>query len=87
MALGQFGWIGGILYFSVYILTFISMAKVKMPASKKAFIYAIYIQHLINGLGTAVLSSASGMIAFIGIALVSELYESKTTGKRLNIHI
>lgn len=87
MALGQFGWIGGMLYFSVYILTFISMAKAKMPASKKAFIYAIYIQHLINGLGTAVLSSASGMIAFIGIALVSELYESKTTGKRLHIHI
>ena len=87
MALGQFGWIGSILYFSVYILTFVSMAKSKMPASKKAFIYAIYIQHLINGLGTAILSSSSGMIAFIGIALVSELDQNNTTGKRLKIHI
>lgn len=87
MALGQFGWIGSILYFSVYILTFVSMAKSKMPAAKKAFIYAIYIQHLINGLGTAILSSSSGMIAFIGIALVSELDQNNTTGKRLKIHI
>lgn len=87
MAIGQFGWIGGILYMSVYILTFISMVKTNMPASKKAFIYAIYIQHMINALGTAVLSSSLGTISFISLALISELDDNKTVGKRLKIHI
>ena len=86
MAIGQFGWIGSIMYFIVYLRVFFSMTKVKTTPQKKAYLYAAYLQHIINAIGSAILSSSAGMIGFLSIALVSQLaQDSSSQNKRLKV--
>lgn len=87
MAIGQFGWVGSILYAIVYFRVFLTLNNDKFSNEKRAFVYACYLQYMIHAIGSAILSSSAGMIGFMGLALVTELDESQEKSGRLKIHI
>jgi len=87
MAIGQFGWVGSILYAIVYLRVFLTLKNDKFSNEKRAFVYACYLQYMIHAIGSAILSSSAGMIGFMGLALVTELDESQEKSGRLKIHI
>lgn len=87
MALGQFGWIGGIAYFIVYVRVFLTMKNSKLDSSRRAFLYAAYIQYMIHAVGSAILSSSAGMIGFMAIAMFTLDNERIKPDKRLKVHI
>lgn len=71
--LGQFGWIGAIIMGIVYIRIFISFTNGKtMRFDLKAFLYATYAQFVIHAIGSGIITSSSGMLGFIAIALASQ---------------
>lgn len=70
MAIGQFGWIGSALYIGVYVRIFLSFKKYALNAEQKAFVYAVYLAHIIHAIGSAILSSAAGIIGAIALAVV-----------------
>lgn len=70
MAIGQFGWIGSLLYFYVYVRILLSFnGAASMESDAKAFLYASFASYVIHAVGSAILSSSSGVIGFIAIAL------------------
>lgn len=70
MAIGQFGWIGFILYVMVYVRFFISFKRMKLNSEQKALLYAGYMQYMIHAVGSAILSASAGMIGAIALAAV-----------------
>ena len=70
MAIGQFGWIGFILYVIIYVRFFISFKKMKLNSEQKALLYAGYMQYMIHAVGSAILSASAGMIGAIALAAV-----------------
>lgn len=70
MAIGQFGWIGCILYILIYIRIFLSFGRMALNSEQKAFLYAGYLQYLIHAVGSAILSSSAGIIGAIALAAV-----------------
>ena len=82
MALGQFGWIGFILYVIVYIRIFNSIKKVKLNLEQRAFCYAAYAAQLIHAVGSAILSSSAGVISAIAIGMVLGGSYSKNRNKK-----
>lgn len=70
MAIGQFGWIGSALYIGVYVRVFLSFKKYVLNAEQKAFVYAVYLAHIIHAIGSAILSSAAGIIGAIALVVV-----------------
>lgn len=89
MAIGQFGWIGCVLYLLVYIRIFFSFTNNKNIAKeRKAFIYAAYLQYMIHAVGSAILSSSAGMIGFMAIAMFTTTQNEEEQRKsRLKIHL
>ncbi len=87
MALGQFGWIGGIAYFFVYVRVFLTIKNSKLESSRRAFLYAAYLQYMIHAVGSAILSSSAGMIGFMAIAMFTLDNEKIKSDRRLKIHI
>lgn len=94
-AIGQFGWIGSILYIGIYIRIFMSINQHKgLSAAKKAFAYAGFIQYMIHAVGSAILSSSSGVIGFIALAMVlneesynsEKKYIAQSKAKSVNIY-
>lgn len=72
MAIGQFGWIGFIIYSTVYIRIFLSFQKkLAFSPDRKAFIYANFISYVIHAIGSAILSASAGIIGFIALAIVT----------------
>lgn len=72
MAIGQFGWIGFLIYGIVYVRIFLSFQKkVAFLPDQKAFIYANFISYMIHAVGAAILSASAGMIGFIALAIVA----------------
>ena len=72
MAIGQFGWIGFLLYCLIYVRIFYSFQKKSMALSdQKAFMYASFISYIIHAVGSAILSSSAGVIGFIALAIVA----------------
>lgn len=70
MAIGQFGWIGSMLYVLIYARILMSINKsASMKYDSKAFLNASFASYVIHAVGSAILSSSSGVIGFIGIAL------------------
>lgn len=70
MAIGQFGWIGGIIYIYIYIRILFSITKNNYKTnSQKAFLFAACIQALIHAVGSAILSSSSGVLMFLIIGM------------------
>ena len=78
MALGQFGWIGFILYIRI----FNSIKKVKLNLEQRAFCYAAYAAQLIHAVGSAILSSSAGVISAIAIGMVLGGSYSKNRNKK-----
>lgn len=70
MAIGQFGWIGSVLYILIYVRIFLSFKRMKLNAEQKAFLYAGYMQYIIHAIGSAILSASAGMIGAIALASV-----------------
>ena len=78
MALGQFGWIGFVLFIALYMRIFLSFAYNRGAQSEsKSFLYAAFFAYMIHAVGSAILSSSAGMIGFIAMALVSSPSEEK----------
>ncbi len=71
MALGQFGWIGFVLYVGIFVLLFASLKKKSfLEDDQKAFLYATFIHYVVHAVGAAILSSSAGVIGFIAMAMV-----------------
>lgn len=70
MAIGQFGWIGSILYVLIYVRIFLSFKRMKLNSEQKAFLYAGYVQYIIHAVGSAILSASAGLIGAIALAAV-----------------
>ncbi|MDD6728005.1 MAG: hypothetical protein PUE08_02125 [Eubacteriales bacterium] len=73
MAIGQFGWIGSLVYISVFVRIFLTFSSNKYSNQHKAFLYAAYIQYMIHAVGSAILSSSAGLIGFMAIAMFTFL--------------
>ncbi len=88
MAIGQFGWVGGILYISAYIMIFLSFKNNKYNSQTKAFLYAAFLQYMIHAVGSAILSSSAGLIGFMALAIFTVSYDDNQKNKsRLKIHL
>lgn len=48
MAIGQFGWIGSILYILIYVRIFFSFKWMNLNSEQKALLYAGYMQYIIH---------------------------------------
>lgn len=70
MAIGQFGWIGSILYILIYVRIFFSFKWMNLNSEQKALLYAGYMQYIIHAVGSAILSAPAGMIGAIALAAV-----------------
>lgn len=70
MAIGQFGWIGFLIYICIYIRVFLSFKKIAIKKEQRAFLYAAYLQYMIHAIGAAILSSSAGLIGAIAISMV-----------------
>lgn len=70
MAIGQFGWIGFLIYIYIYIRVFLSFKKIAIKKEQKAFLYAAYLQYMIHAIGAAILSTSAGVIGAIAISMV-----------------
>lgn len=80
--LGQFGWIGTILYFIVFVRIALVIRKKDYDYRKKAFIYAAFSQYMVHAIGAAILSSSAGMIGFMSLGLfISNDYDDNNDKK------
>lgn len=71
MAIGQFGWIGAILYLYVFIRLYQSVYKDKvLGVEEKAFVYAGFLQSFIYAIGASILSNNSGQLMYILLGIV-----------------
>lgn len=88
MAIGQFGWIGSIVYILVFVRIFVSLNRRDFNYAKRAFVLALFLQYMIHAVGSAILSSSAGMIGFIAMALFSNIGENeKERIKNIKIHL
>ena len=71
MAIGQFGWIGAFVYIMIFVRIFQTFKRSGTVGEAKAFQYAIFIQLMIQAIGTAIISSSAGFIAFAALSLYS----------------
>ncbi len=67
--LGQFGWIGFVLFGYSYINIFKSVQRSKADYAKKAYIYAMFIQYMVHAMGSSILASSIGLIGFMALSL------------------
>lgn len=86
MAIGQFGWFGAILYLLVYILMFLSLVNKDFGYQTRAFLFAAFLQYMIHGVGSAILSNSAGMIGFMALAIFSVVNEDEKN-KKSRIHL
>ncbi len=70
MAIGQFGWIGFLVYVFIYIRVCFSFRKMNLNTNQKAFSYAAYLQYMIHAVGAAILSTSAGLIGAIALSMV-----------------
>lgn len=84
--IGQFGWFGTVLFGYSYINIFKSIQRSKADYSKKAYIYAMFIQYMVHGLGSSILTSSAGLIGFMGLSLIC-FPDPNQEQKRINTRI
>ena len=80
MAIGQFGWIFGLIYIGIYLYIFKFCESNRYSSNIKAFLYAMLLQFYIHAIGSAILSSSTGVIGFIilGIIIMPDDEREKT---------
>ena len=80
--IGQFGWIGSIIYLTVFIRVLLIVRKKDYEPTRKAFIYAAFLQYFFHAIGSAILSSSAGMIGFMALGLfINNYYEDEKEKK------
>lgn len=77
MAIGQFGWIGFILYITIFVRIFNSFRNMRLNYEQKALLYAGYIQYLIHAIGSAIISSSAGLIGVIALSAIMDTNENR----------
>lgn len=77
MAIGQFGWIGFLIYIIIYVRVFLSFKRMTLNNDQKAFSYAAYLQYMIHAIGAAILSTSAGLIGAIALSMVMKLNSKK----------
>lgn len=70
--IGQFGWIGTSLIVVVYTSIFFTFTNNKYSFDQKAFLYAAFAQYVIHAIGSGIITSSSGMIGFIAMAIACQ---------------
>lgn len=70
--IGQFGYIGTLLIGLVYISIFFIFTNKNYKFDQKAFLYANFAQYVIHAIGAGIITSSSGMIGFMAMALVCQ---------------
>ena len=88
-ALAQFGWIGFIVYLIPYIYIYRFVALQKYPGAVKTLIYANILQFYVHAFGSAILSSASGVIGFMVLGIIlckndADIYEKDDDYVKVN---
>jgi hypothetical protein len=74
----------------VYIRIFLSSSNINIANNRRAFLYAAFLQYMIQGVGSAILSSSAGMIGFAAIALftnVADITDEKKKLPRIKIRL
>ncbi len=81
--IAQFGWIFGGIYILIYIAISLEVKNNIKDSTIKAFVYAMIFQYYIHAVGSAILSSASGVIGFLilGIAISNNNKEEQIDEK------
>ena len=69
MAIGQFGYFGFIIYITLFLMIFKLLTKVE-DKIMRAFSYALMMQYLIHGIGSAILTSSTGVIGFFILGMI-----------------
>ena len=69
-ALAQLGWGGLMIYLISYVYIYIYIGKTKYPAEIKGLLYANVFQFYVHAFGSAILSSASGLIGFMVLGIL-----------------
>lgn len=76
--IGQFGFIGPIIYYICFLIIFKQLNKLKGSSSVKALVMAIYICLMVSTIATGIVKSSIGVMAFMVLgAVVGILHERK----------
>ncbi|MFR5876234.1 MAG: hypothetical protein ACLUFN_07065 [Eubacterium sp.] len=81
--IGQFGWIGFGLMIIIYLRLFMTFTNLNFGPLKRAFLYAAFAQFMVHGIGSAILTSSSGMIGFATLALFTNTIVEKDSTFRI----
>ncbi len=89
MAIGQFGYLGGVLFIVIFVRLFLSMARSKTTGARRAFQYAVFFQFIIHAIGSAILTSSAGLIGIMALSLytIPDFEEEKHLGPQRRIKI
>lgn len=82
--LGQFGWFGFLGYIAIFVRLFTTFNNKNSDRLRRALLYAIFLQYMIQSLGTPILANSAGMIGFVSLALFS-LDNDAVVHKKLKI--
>ena len=69
-AIAQLGWIGFFVYLIPYLLIYKFVQSSSYSPEIKAILYANIFQFYVHAFGSAILSSASGVIGFMGLGIL-----------------
>lgn len=69
MYVAQNGFVGAVLFLSIFVIIFIAINKRKDDNLTKAFLVSLFISVAVHAVGSAILTSSQGVIEFIALAL------------------
>ena len=90
MAIGQFGYIGAIAFVAVYVRIFMMIVTSKSNSTLKAYHYALFLQMMIQSIGTSIFPNSAGLISLMGLAIFSfpeDIAKATKKKKRAKIKI
>lgn len=70
MVVGQFGYLGALLYIALIVMCFIPINKITFNNKIKALCFAIFIGIIVSSIGTAIIKSSIGVMIFAFLGLV-----------------
>lgn len=70
MVVGQFGYLGALLYIALLVMCFIPINKITFNNKIKALCFAIFIGIVVSSIGTAIIKSSIGVMIFMFLGLV-----------------
>lgn len=83
MVVGQFGYLGTLLYIALLVMCFIPINKITFNNKVKALCFAIFIGIVVSSIGTAIIKSSIGVMIFAVFGLICGYSnQEKSTIKR-----